>query len=207
MRSRALPLATREVLNKMAFESRKESQQTITREFVLRNKFTVKSIRVDRAMGMDISAQKSVMGSIADYMDEQEDGGTKNRRRGRTVGIPTSFSAGQGRGMRPRTKLPRSMYKMANIAITRSRQRGQNRRQQVAISIATSKGGFAYLDLGRRKGIFKIDKKGIPTMVHDLTRTSVRIPRTRWMWRSIDKVIPKRGEYYKTALENQLARI
>lgn len=207
LNSKGLPFATREVLNKLAFESRRESQQLITREMVLRNKYTVNSIRVDRARGSNIAAQQSTVGSVADYMDEQEHGGVKNRKQGRSVGIPTSFSAGLGRGMRPRTRLPRGIYKMANIALRRGVRRGVNQKQQNAINIATSLGGFTYLDLGRRRGIFKIDKKGNPTMVHDLTRASVKIPATKWMQRSVDRVLPKRVDYYRTALEFQLARL
>lgn len=207
LNARALPLATRAVLNKLAFQSRTEAQTLIVSEMVLRNKYTLKSIRVDQARGSNISAQQSVMGSTADYMFDQEYGGNKRRKSGKAVVIPTSFSAGLGRGAKPRTRMPRGALKMGSIAIQRAANAGANRRQRNVINIAASKGGFAYLDLGRRKGIFKIDKKGNPTMVHDLTRAAVRIPGVRWMQRSVDKVTAKSAEYWIQALETQLARL
>ena len=206
IKSRALPFATREVLNRTAFDARYEAQSFINREMVLRNKYTVNSIRVDRAQGLNISTQKSVMGSIADYMDEQEEGGTKNRKRGASVSIPTSFSAGQ-RGARPRTRMPRSAFKMSAINLRRNASKAKNQRQMNAINIATSLGGFTYLNLGKRRGIFKIDKKGNPTMVHDFSRTSVRIPATHWMTRSTQKALLKQPITYKRALDYQISRL
>lgn len=203
---RALPFATRSTINEMAFGSQKLARGDIKSKMVLRNKFTVSSVRVDQARGLNIASQKARMGSIADYMDEQEFGGTKQRKTGRSVGIPTSFSAGQ-RGARPRTRLPRKAYQMAQIMLRKGTKRGENAKQQNAINIATSLGGFTYLDLGKRKGIFKIDKKGNPTMVHDLSRASVRIPALKWMKPSVDSIVERRGEFYAKALNFQLSRM
>lgn len=203
---RAIPFATKATLNDMAFGSQRLAKGEIQAKMTLRNKYTSSSIRVEQARGTDIQSQKSIMGSIADYMDEQEFGGTKSRKTGRTVGIPTSFSAGQ-RGARPRTRLPRKAYQMAKIVLRRGGRRGTNAKQQNAINIATSLGGFTFLDLGRRKGIFKIDKKGNPTMVHDLSRASVRIPATKWMKPSVDAIVRRRGEFYAKALNFQLSRL
>lgn len=207
LNERGLPFATRETLNKMAFEAQTLGRKNIAEKMILRNKYTTQSVRVEMARGSNINAQQSKMGSIADYMDEQELGGIKQRKSGRAVGIPTSFAAGQGRGTKPRTRLPRNSFKMGMIMLRRGQKRGANRRQQNAINIATSLGGFTYLDLGRRKGIFKIDKKGNPTMLHDLTRSSVRIPMLRWMYPAVSKVTDRRGEFYRRALEFQLSRL
>ncbi len=208
LRHSAIPFATRDTINKMAFDSQKKARNEITDKMVLRNKFTISSVRVDRATGTNIAAQKAIMGSTADYMDEQEFGGRKKRATGKSVGIPTSFSAGLGRGARPRTKLPRAMYKMSSIALRSvGARRGKNAKQRNAISIAMSKGGYTFLDLGRRKGIFKIDKKGNPTMLHDLTRPSVNIPARKWMKPAVDEIVNKRGDYYRRALEFQIARL
>ena len=203
---KAIPFATRATINEMAFGSQKLARQEIQSKMVLRNKFTVSSVRVDQARGLHIASQQAKMGSIADYMDEQEFGGCKRRKRGRSVGIPTSFAAGQ-RGARPRTRLPRKAYQMAQIMLRKGQKRGANARQQNAINIATNLGGFTFLDLGKRKGIFKIDKKGRPTMVHDLSRASVRIPALKWMKPSVDSIVERRGEFYAKALNFQLSRM
>ena len=203
---RAIPFATRATINEMAFGSQALARTEIQAKMTLRNKYTVSSVRVDQARGLNIASQVAKMGSIADYMDEQEFGGSKGRKSGRAVGIPTSFAAGQ-RGARPRTRLPRKAFQMAQIMLRRGGKRGANAKQQNAINIATSLGGFTYLDLGKRKGIFKIDKKGRPTMVHDLSRASVRIPATKWMKPSVDAIINRRGEFYAKALNFQLSRL
>lgn len=204
IRSTALPYATRQTLNDMAFFARKEAQSSIQSSMTLRNKFTVSSVRVDRARGSNISTQNAVTGSIAPYMDEQEFGGVKNRKRGRTVAIPTPASAGQsGR----RTRLPRAAYKLGAIALRSGGiRRAANRKRRNAIAIATSLGGFAYLDLGRRKGIFRIAKDGKPTMLHDLTRSQVRIPVNKWLLPASQSAASKRGDFYRRALDYQLRR-
>lgn len=207
MRSRALPYAVRNTLNSLAFDARKEAQAFITKEMVNRNKFTVNSIRVDRARGVNIESMKSVVGSIAPYMLVQEEGGSKDRKSGKTVAIPTGASAGQ-RNAVPRTRLPRGMNKMQRIALQRGNlSRAKNRKQRNAIAISMSKGGFAYLDLGRRKGIFKISKAGKPTMMHDLTRTSVEIKKTEWMKKSSDESYSRREKFYVESLKYQMSRM
>lgn len=206
MKSKALPYATRSTLNSMAFFARKEAQANIKEKMTLRNTFTVNSVRVDQARGLNISTQEAVVGSIAPYMDDQEFGGVKRRRRGRSVSIPTAASAGQSGA---RTRLPRAAYKIGAIAL-RSGRVGRvavNRKQRNAIAIATNLGGFAYLDLGTRKGIFKIAKNGRPTMLHDITRPSVRIPATKWLLPASTRAAAKRGEFYRSALDYQLARL
>lgn len=203
---RALPFATKATINSMAFGAQKLARNEIRQRMVLRNKYTESSIRVDQARGLHIASQRATMGSVADYMDEQEFGGSKKRKTGRSVGIPTSFAAGQ-RGARPRTKLPRKAYQMAQIMLRKGAKRGATPKQQNAINIATSLGGFTYLQLGRRKGIFKIDKKGNPAMVHDLSRVSVRIPALKWMKPSVDSIVRRRGEFYAQALNFQLSRM
>lgn len=207
MRSRAIPYATRNTLNSLAFEARKQAQEFIGKEMVNRNKFTKNSIRVDKARGLDIASQQSSFGSLADYMAVQEEGGTKKRKTGKSVVIPTGFSAGQ-KGAKPRTRLPRGMNRMQRIALQRGAlSKAKNRKQRNAIAISMSRGGYAYLDLGRRKGIFKIAKSGKPTMVHDLTRAQVTIKATHWMQKSADKARAKTGEFYAKSLKFQMERM
>ena len=202
----AVPYATRKTLDDMAFYARKKAQEIIKDKMVNRNRFTVGSIRVDKAKGLNINAQKSVTGSIAPYMGIQEDGGNKGRKRGKGVVIPTSASAGQGRSGR-RTRLPRGANKFPAIKVRHKKTRAANQRQRNAINIATSKGGYAYLEVGRRRGIFKIDKRGNPQMMHDMTRGSVRIPPTKWMEPAKNEAATKRLQFYKSAMDFQINRI
>lgn len=201
IRKRALPFATRQTLNDTAFAARNIIKADLPDRFVLKNKYVQKSILVDRAKGLKIDAQESRVGSTAPEMELQEKGGFKYRQAGRSVSIPTAYSAGQ-RGRR--TRLPRSANQMR--AITLRGRPGKTRQQKNLIAFKTNIGGFAYLDLGRRKGIFKINKRGVQ-MVHDLSRASVRIPQNKWMAPSKDEALRMLPAFYADALRYQLARL
>src|SRR6187399_2615573 len=90
-RSKALPYATREMVNKMAFEAQSIWRtQTLKEQFKLRNSYTQSSIRVDKATTLDIDAQVSTVGSVASYMDEQEFGGSESKKGKYGVALPAA---------------------------------------------------------------------------------------------------------------------
>ena len=121
LNKKGLPFATRNTLNSLAFEARRNALGIVEKEFVERNRFTARSLRVEKAVGLNINRQESFMGSTASYMEIQEFGGTL-RKKGR-VGrpIPTSFSSGEGRSS-TRRRLVRSPNKfnrtLSNIRST-----------------------------------------------------------------------------------------
>ena len=202
IKSKALPYATRQTLNDTAFAAQKIIKADLPGRFILKNKYVLRSIRVDQARGSKISAQQSIVGSTAPEMATQEEGGFKYRKAGRAVGIPTGFSAGQ---TNRRTKLPRKAYQMATIALRRGA-KGHSRKQRNLIAFKENQGGFAYMDLGRRKGIFKINKRGVK-MVHDLSRASVRIKKNEWMKPAGAEALRMLPAFYADALRYQLARL
>ena len=208
---RAYPYATRFTVNTAAFKARELSQDNIRTDMVLRNRFTVSSVRVEQARTLAVSRQYAVVGSIADYLETQEFGGTKQSSSGKGVAIATSYSAGE-EGQRPRTRLPRRPNKMANIQLQKRRKAGSSRKQQnfIAVQQAAKSGQkYIYLDLGRRRGIFRVTggkRKPKLKMVQDLTRSSVVIPKRPWLApavRDTEKFIPK---IYEDALKFQLQR-
>jgi hypothetical protein len=208
---RAYPYATRHTVNTGAFKARELAQGNVRSDMVLRNRFTVGSIRVDKARTLAVSRQAATVGSIADYMETQEFGGIEQSSSGKGVAITTSYSAGQ-RGQRPRTRLPRRGNRMIDIHLQKRRKKGTSKAQQNFIAIreaATSGTKFLYLDLGRRRGIFKVvggKRKPKINMVYDLTRSSVVIPKNPWLSpavRDTEKFIPG---IYKDALVFQLQR-
>jgi hypothetical protein len=208
--AKALPFATKSTLNKTAFESRRNWQRNIKDDMVNRNRFTQQSIRVEQARGLNMSTQAATVGSLAPYMATQEFGGTSKGGRGDKA-IATSYSAGQGEGTRPRTRLPRKPNKMANIRLQRARgAKGRKARNVVAVKQAAESGNrYAYLDLGRRKGIFRVmgSKKNLRVrMVWDLTKRSVRVPRTPTLGPAVRTVAPRVPEFYREALQFQLKR-
>lgn len=208
--SKALPFATRNTVNGAAFEARKIAQTGIRESMVNRNRFTVQSVRVEQSRTLNIRNQAAIVGSIADYMEDQEFGAIKNKTGKEGVAIATSYSAGQGEDAQPRTRLPRKPNKMANIQLQRRRKKGSGRKQQnlVAIKQAAKTGRkYVFLDLGRRQGIFKViggKRRPKIKMVHDMTSESVVIPKNPWLKPAVDKVdVPR---IYRKSLEFQVRR-
>jgi len=209
--SRAYPFASRSTINSAAFKAQGLARENVRNDMQTRDKFTVSSIRVEIARTLAVARQEAVVGSIAAYMEVQEFGGIKRSSGGKGVAIATGYAAGQ-EGDRPRTRLPRKANRMTNIALGKRRKQGSTRKQQNFIAIreaATSGRKYLYLDLGRRRGIFKVaggKRKPKIKMVQDLTRTSVAIPRNPWLApavRETEKFIPG---MYRDALKFQLQR-
>ena len=207
LNSRGLPYATRQVVNDLAFESRTVARDQLPTRMVLRNKHAINSIQVTKETSLNISQQAAYVGSTADYMATQETGGTKTKKSGSALSIPTTTAAGQGRNAKPRTRLPRAALKMGAIHLKRvaASRNAKNRKQRNAIAMATSD-EYVFLDLGRRKGIFRKDKGGGVTMLHDLTRAAVRIPKNEWLKPATEAAERKLPGFYKRALDFQLRR-
>jgi hypothetical protein len=209
---KAFPFATKNTLNRLAFTSQKIIRKDLKVKMVLRNKFTEKSIQVDQARTLNVRKQSSTVGSIAPYLKDQETGAVKTKKGKKGVSIATSYSAGQGRGVQPRTRLSRKGNKLENISLQRRRKKGSNRKQNNIITIrdaAESGRKFVFLDLGRRQGIFKVTggkRRPKIQMVHDLSSQSVTIPRNAWLKPAVDTVLVMLPKFYKDALRFQLKR-
>ncbi|ARB06240.1 hypothetical protein SppYZU01_03 [Shewanella phage SppYZU01] len=210
--NRAYPYATRQTLNDTAFQAQRIAREDVRNDMVLRNRFTVQSIQVDQARTLAVSRQAATVGSIADYMEDQEFGATKAKKGSEGVAIATSYSAGQGQDAQPRTRLPRKPNKLANIQLQNKRRRGSSRKQRNLIAIkdaAASGNKFVFLDLGRRKGIFRVTGgKRNPKirMVHDLSNQSVVIPKNPWLKPAFDESLRMLPAFYADALRFQLRR-
>ena len=209
---KALPFATRKTLNDSAFAARAIAQADIRESMVNRNKFTAQSIRVDQARTLQISRQAATVGSTAPYMEDQEFGATKAKKGKEGVQIATSYSAGQGQGAQPRTRLPRKANTMAAIKLSKRRNKASNRKQRNIISIrqaATSGRRFVFLDLGRSKGIFKVtggERRARLKMVHDMSNNSVVIPRNPWLAPAFEEAKRMQPAFYADALRFQARR-
>lgn len=218
--NKAYPFATRKTLNDAAFQAQKIARNDIRENMINRNRFTVQSIRVEQTRTLQVSSQASVVGSIADYMEDQEFGSVKSKGGKNGVAIPTSYSAGQNENSRVRTRLPRKANTMANINLTRRRKRSKTRRQRnlLAVQDAVATGRrFIFMDLGRTQGIFKVVggqksfKRGWPKgaklkMIYDLTRQSVVIPKNPWLKPAVDETQRMIPAFYADALRFQLKR-
>lgn len=154
---KAIPYAVRNTLNYCAFEARRSWAQQLDKSMVLRNRYTASSLRVQKVGGgTSIPAMQSVTGSPLSYLELQEFGGTKTAS-GHGVPMPTKLAAGQTGGTQ-RTKAVQRKNYLRSIKLTSKVHEGTNQKQKnaIAISMAAKSGGVVYLDLGRRKGLFKV---------------------------------------------------
>lgn len=125
----AVPYAARDGLNGAAFEARRVWGDTINRTFTTRNQYTARtSIRVDKAKGRRVDSMQAVVGSLAEYMGQQEQGFTTSGP------IPGPGAAGQRAGG-IRTKPVR----VPVGAIDATRGRAPTRRQRTAIALAIAR--------------------------------------------------------------------
>jgi len=209
--AKAYPFATKSTINSAAFNTQKLYKDNINKKLTTRNRFTAQSVRVEQSRTLRVSQQMAIVGSIADYMDDQEFGGIKAKTGKKGVSITTGYAAGQ-QGQEPRTRLARKPNAMANIQLKNRRNRGKNRKQRNLIAVrvaASSSQKYIYMDLGRRRGIFKViggKRRPKVKMIHDLSKQTVRIPRTPLLGPAVDEtevLIPK---FYEKALRFQLQR-
>ena len=213
LNARGIPYANREALNKAAFHARSLARLNVQQRMILRNKWTLGSIQVEKATGLRIDTQHAIVGSLQKYMADQEFGGIKRSKRKQGVPIATRYASGEGEsGSQPRKRLPTSRNRLKNIRL-RHRQGGKGRKHRNIVAIkeaAKRKRKYVYLDLGKRKGIFRVlgRRKDIRIrMVHSLQYKAVRIPANPWLKPAVDATALNMGKFYAHALRFQLGRI
>ena len=189
--TKAIPYAARNGLNTAAFEARRQWQGEIKRSFVLRNQFTVNSIRVDKAQGLDTRRMVAVVGSLADYMRTQESGGTVSGKSGKKA-IPGPVAAGQPPGAK-RTKLVRAGLRMSKLQVGKVRARNKRQHNAIMIAMAKRRGQKAVVlhRPGGGKGVFQLKgskSKPNPLLLYDVSRGSVRVEATPTLGRTINRM-------------------
>jgi len=199
---RAYPFATKETVNKSAFTAMRIAKMDIAQDLTLRNRFTVQSIRVEQTKTLDVRRQAAIVGSTADYMKDQEFGAIKAKRGKEGIPIATAYSAGQGMGKKPRTRLPRKANKLQNIRLKKLRT-PKNKKQALVLKVqeAVNSGKRnIFHDFGgrKKKGFFRVVggkrnvKRGWPgnarlKMLYDLSEQTVSIPRRPWLAPAVKK--------------------
>lgn len=208
-REKAVVYAVRNALNRSAFHARGEWQQEIQSSFVLRNKFTERSVLYTKATGKDVRGMTAVVGSTAPYMDEQEKG-AMIRGRGKHKPIPGPVAAGQAPGGK-RTKLVRAGNKLS--ALHAPRAVGANRRQRNAIALAIARRSGGRVALLERpnggKGLFRLTggrKKLQTRLLWDLSRSSVKVHPEPTLQRTLKRIQPRLAEIHRDAFVEQLRR-
>ena len=207
---RSVPYATRAALTSSAFALREAWQSEIKGSFTLRNSFTERSIRVDKATGTNLQTMQATTGSVASYMGEQEEGATIHGR-SKHKPIPGPAAAGQKPGSK-RTRLVRAGNKLGAINVLRPITKGsKKRRNAAAIAQAIAKGKKVAL-LERKKGgkgLFAVSggkRKVRMALLWDLSRGSVKVKPEPTLQRSLRRIESKLDRIHYTELLKQLRR-
>jgi len=222
----AVPFATKNTLNVTAFKTAAVAKDIIQEKMVIRNRFTLSSVRVDMARSNNINRMQSTVGSIADYMEDQEFGGQKVKKGSEGIPIATSYASGEGSGDKgtgtsPRKKLATPRNRMNRIKLLSKRIKAKNDNQELIIkvfnAVKTGKREI-YHKFQKSKGIFRVvggskkSSKWWPKgaklkMIQDLSNDSVTIPKTAWLKPAVDKVAPTMQEIHNKSLQFQVDRL
>ena len=218
---RAYPFATKGTINGAAFGTQKQAKADVRNRMTLRNRFTEQSIRVEQSRTLRVSRQSATVGSIVDYMADQEFGGLKHAGGKYGTVVPTSYAAGQGMNKRPRTRLPTRVNKLANIRLGKKIKRGNVSRRQEAFLrglIAANQGDkFVFIPGGggASTGIYRVwgrqKKRGRYTrirlkMVYSMKRPSTVIPRSPWLGPAVAKIESVIPRIYLREMKRQAKR-
>lgn len=201
----AVPYGARDALNAIAFEGRKLWQRELKDTFVLRNDWTTRRLIVEKAKGLSLSTLKSVLTSPDAYLLKQEIGGTEDHS------VPTGVATGEGRGASPRRKLVRQPNKVGNIALGQRYRRGSRKqRNAIAVRMAAAEGRkFVYLELPKRKGLFRIKggrRNPELDMVWDTTSKSHVVHPSPTLHLTVKRLEQKIPALMTSALIDQLRR-
>jgi hypothetical protein len=213
--SKTFPHAVRDTLSITAYEASKEAKEQANRVFTMRNQYTARSIRYTRARGRVVNQMESAVGSVQEYMREQEEGFTRRGRGKHGVAVPTSYAAGQ-EGAKPRTKPIRRTNWLQRLKMARSKRRAASVAQEIVQAareaVATGRRTL-YLPL-RHPGLYRIvggrkTGRGWPRgaklkILYSLEDRSVRTEAHPWLEPAVRVVLTRQDEYYRRALLRQI---
>jgi len=202
---KAVPFAHKSMLNTTAFYAQGVMRDEIGKKMINRNAWTKRSVQVNMAKTLNMRNQMSTVGSVAEYMEDREFGGTSESP------IPTSFASGE-EGARPRKKQVVSRNRLAAIVLKRRAVKAKSRKQRNIILIkqaAKSGDPYVYLNFGRTKGIFRVLDSDSDTeikMVHDMTKPVILVKPIPTLGPAMDAAEKKMPEFYVDALKFQIER-
>jgi hypothetical protein len=208
----ALPAATKQTINNMAFDTMRAGRANVKDDFINRNAFTRQSIRVDPSQTLNIQNQAAEVGSIAAYMADQESGGQKRSKGKHGVPLLTSVGSGEGRGVRPRKKLALRPNRLNRLKIMRRSRPGKTNPQRNIIAVKTAAkqgGGYVYMETGKRKGIYGVwgsEENPQVNLIYDLSHRTTKIPKNIWFDPAVQVGIDSRTKHWGRALRFQLRK-
>lgn len=209
LNARGITFAETETINTAAFEAQRFARETLGDKMTLRNTWSRKSIRVNKGTMRTLEAS---VGSTEEYLAKQEKGGTTNAKGSTGVPIATTVASGEGQGTGPRKKLVRRPNRVGNITLSaRAKAGGRKQRNAITISQARRKGQkFVFLELQKRKGIFKLTggkRKLRVQMVQDLSHRTIVTPRNPWLMPAAHRARNRMPATYARELAKQVDRL
>lgn len=203
LKKKALPYATKDTVNSMAFEAQRVWKQALPQKATLRNAYTQSSIRVDQAKSLDISTQQAVVGSIAKHVALLERGQKFRGRKKHGAPVPTLAARGG-----QKANLVRKPNSLAAIKFKRANGRTRSQKNAVAVSQARKQGkGFAFLESSKgTKGIFAIGKTKRSKLkkLWDLSKKSIKSAPRPTMPMAASAARARGPGFYREALIRQL---
>ena len=206
VRDKSVPFAQRNALNDTAFEGRKQSVAGVRSDFVNRNTWTERSIRVERARTPRDSA---VLGSTEGYMAKQEFGG-----KGKAY-VPAPAAAGESNTSRVRRRPVRQTNWINRIKVAKKRYGGAASQAQanvIALSEAKAR-GFKHVIMhkGRgRLGLYQVmgtKRKPRSRLLYSLRSGAVTIKPKPWLIPVALQVQQKSApSFYFARLRQELSR-
>jgi len=196
----------RESLNRVAFAARKEWQSQMGRTFVLRNRWTVGSIRVERVKGLSLQTMQSKVGSVADYVKTQEDGGTVQGG-ARGYRRPTARAKSGRKPVKPRFRMKRLQLIDPDV----SGAGGRDQKLRAASRIARERNAkFVFLDFAKDvQGMYQVmGSKRRPKLrlVWSMKTKSVDIPKHATMAPMLARMDRRFPRFAKAAFLQQCKR-
>jgi len=209
---KAQAYAQRNALNACAFEAQKAWRSEVSRTFTNRTPFTERSIRVDKAAGLDVRTMQSVVGSVAPYMGDQERGAEVHGR-GKHKAIPAPV-AGGGAGAGPRPRVVSARYRLSAIKTADPKVGRFGRKQRNAIAMANAvRSGNRFALLARPRGgrgLFEVKRVGrrkfTARLIWNVGRGSVHVRPEPTMHRAVEHSMGAFRRLTEAALIDQLRR-
>lgn len=226
MASEALPFANREAINTAAKQTEVEWRKLLGRKLILRNRWTLGSVRREFAKQKEIRKQQAVVGSVEPYLETQEFGGSKVSLGKHGVPIPTHATSGEAPGKFPRQRPVKGRLQLRQLRIQRAHldqnPKTRNQKNLILILIAARRGGGnVLLKTDRGTGIYQVrgskarrTKRRRTTgakvrsvkKLYSLDRRRVSIPAHPTLGPAVDVIKPRLPGIWKKSLKKQLIR-
>lgn len=202
----------RNALNGCAFEAQKAWRTEVKRTFTNRTPFTERSIQVTKAVGTDVRTMKSVVGSVAPYLEDQEEGAVIHGK-GKHKAIPAAVAGGAGGpGIRPRVVLGRFRLGGIKVRDPKVGRFGRKKRNAIAMELA-ARSGNRFALLSRPKGgravfeVRRVSRRKFKTrLIWNLDRSSVTVKPEPTMHRAVTRSMGAFQRITQESLIDQLKR-